>query len=150
MVGYTLPVTAGLRWLPASTAAAFERIQADGGTGDDWEAVTPFMYGRWDAAAQAHAAADEEQVNQEAAAVFGGPGAFAPEATRAGLAAFPSPVLVLVGEVDMNTPPRLAAEVAGLFPDARLVVQPGAGHFPWLDNAGLFTSAVAAFLEDGR
>lgn len=134
----------------AGAAAAFERIQAGDGTEDDWEAVTPFIYGRWDAAAQAHAAAGEEQVNREAAGVFGGPGAFDPEATRAGLAAFPSPVLVLAGEVDLNTVPRVAAEFAGLFPDARLVVQAGAGHYPWLDDPGLFTAAVAAFLEDGR
>jgi pimeloyl-ACP methyl ester carboxylesterase len=134
----------------AEAAAAFERIQAGGGTEDDWEAVTPFIYGRWDAAAQAHAAAGEEQVNREAAGVFGGPGAFDPEATRAGLAAFPWPVLVLAGEVDVNTVPRVAAEFAGLFPDARLVVQPGGGHYPWLDDPGLFTSAVAAFLDDGR
>ena len=53
-------------------------------------------------------------------------------------------------EVDVNTVPRVAAEFAGLLPDARLVVQPGAGHYPWLDGPGLFTSAVAAFLDDGR
>jgi proline iminopeptidase len=133
----------------AEAAAAFERIQAGTFTDEDWDAVTPFIYGRWDAAAQAHDAANEEQVNQEAAGVFGGPGAFDPEATRAGLAAFPFPVLVLAGEVDVNTPPRLAAELAGLFPDARLVVQPGAGHYPWLDDPGLFTSAVAGFLGNG-
>jgi proline iminopeptidase len=133
----------------AEAAAAFERIQAGASTDEDWDAVTPFIYGRWDATAQAHDAANEEQVNQEAAGVFGGPGAFDPEATRAGLAAFPSPVLVLAGEVDVNIPPRLAAELAGLFPDARLVVQPGAGHYPWLDDPGLFTSAVAAFLGNG-
>jgi pimeloyl-ACP methyl ester carboxylesterase len=133
----------------AEAAAAFERIQAGASTDEDWDAVTPFIYGRWDAAAQAHDAANEEQVNQEAAGVFGGPGAFDPEATRAGLAAFPFPVLVLAGEVDVNTPPRLAAELAGLFPDARLVVQPGAGHYPWLDDPGLFTSAVAGFLGNG-
>ena len=133
----------------AEAAAAFERIQAGASTDEDWDAVTPFIYGRWDATAQAHDAANEEQVNQEAAGVFGGPGAFDPEATRAGLAAFPSPVLVLAGEVDVNTPPGLAAELAGLFPDARLVVQPGAGHYPWLDDPGLFTSAVAGFLDNG-
>jgi pimeloyl-ACP methyl ester carboxylesterase len=70
--------------------------------------------------------------------------------TRAALAAFTSPVLVLAGEVDLNTPPRIAAEVATLFPNARLIVQPGAGHYPWLDHPTWFTSAVAAFLDDGR
>ena len=35
--------------------------------------------------------------------MFGGPGAFDPEATRAALAALSSPVLVLAGEADANT-----------------------------------------------
>jgi len=48
----------------------------------------------------------------------------------------------------VNTPPRLAAELATLFPDARLVVQPGAGHYPWLDGPAWFSFALAAFLDD--
>jgi proline iminopeptidase len=130
-------------------AAAFERLQTGSETDEDWEAVAPLFYGRWDAIAQADTAANEEQLNEEAAAVFAGPGAFEPEATRAALAAFTPPVLVLAGEVDVNTPPRIAAELAAAFPDARLAVQPGAGHYPWLDDPASFTSAVAAFL-DGR
>ena len=133
----------------AEGAAAFDRLQSGSDTDEDWDAVAPFFYGRWDATAQAHSAANEEQVNEEAAAVFVGPGSFDPEATRAALAAFTSPVQVLAGEVDVNTPPRLAAELATLFPDARLAVQPGAGHYPWLDDPAWFTSAVTAFLDGG-
>jgi proline iminopeptidase len=132
----------------ADAAAAFERTQAGSDADEDWDAIVPFFYGRWDATAQAHAAADEEQVNQEAAGVFGGLGAFGPEATRAALAALSSPVLVLAGEADANTVPLIAAEFAGLFPGAKLVVQPGAGHYPWLDDGGWFTAAVAGFLDD--
>ena len=130
-------------------AAAFERLQAGSETDEGWKAMAPLFYGRWDAAAQADAAANEEQVNEEAAGLFAGPGAFEPEATRAALAAFTQPVLVLAGEVDVNTPPRIAAELAAIFPDARLALQPGAGHYPWLDDPAWFTSAVAAFLDDG-
>lgn len=130
----------------AGPAAAFERLQAGSGAEDDWDAIVPLFYGRWDTTALAHAAANEEQVNAEAARVFGSRGAFDPEATRAALAEFTSPVLVLAGEVDLNTVPRIAAEFAGLFPQARLVVQPGAGHYPWLDDPGAFTSTIAAFL----
>jgi pimeloyl-ACP methyl ester carboxylesterase len=50
------------------------------------------------------------------------------------VAALSSPVLVLAGEADANTVPLIAAEFAGLFPGAKLVVQPGAGHYPWLDE----------------
>jgi pimeloyl-ACP methyl ester carboxylesterase len=130
-------------------AAAFERIAAGGGTENDWEAVAPFFYGRWDAAAQAHAAAGAKQTNEDAASAFGVEGAFDPVATRAAVAGFRSPVLVVAGGLDLNTPPEVAAEYAALFPRAQLVVQPGAGHYPWLDDADRFVSAVTAFLDDG-
>jgi pimeloyl-ACP methyl ester carboxylesterase len=112
--------------------------------------MAPFFYGRWDAAAIAHAAVTVERTNEEGAEVFVSPGAFDPEATRAALKSFTSPVLVLAGEVDLNTVPRIAAEYAGLFPHAKQVIQPGAGHSPWLDDPGAFTSAVVAFLDDAR
>jgi proline iminopeptidase len=130
-------------------AASFERIVSGKGTEADWRAVAPFFYGRWDAAAQAHDAAGEKQTNEEAAQVFGAEGAFDPAATRAALGAFGSPVLILAGSVDLQRPPRVVAEFAALFPAAQLVVQPGAGHFPWLDDAGQFVSAVTAFLDGG-
>jgi pimeloyl-ACP methyl ester carboxylesterase len=130
-------------------AASFDRIAAGEGTEADWSALAPFFYGRWDATAQAHDGAGEKQTNEEAAQVFGAEGAFDPAATRAALAAFGSPVLILAGDLDLQRPPRIAAEFAALFPAARLVVQPGAGHFPWLDDAGQFVSAVTAFLDQG-
>jgi proline iminopeptidase len=134
----------------AAAAAAFERIQAGGGTADDWAAVDPLLYARWDAAAQADHVANDEQVNGEAARVFGEPGAFDPESTRAALARLSAPVLVLAGALDINTPPRLAAEFAALFGNGKFVVQPGASHcYPWLDDPEWFTSTVAAFLADG-
>lgn len=136
----------GEPWFPEA-AAGFERLQADSEADDDWKAMAPLFYGRWDATAQAHDAANDEQVNDEAASVFAGPGAFEPEAIRAALASFTPPVLVLAGEVDLNTPPRVAADLAALFPDARLVIQRGGGHYPWLDDPARFTSAVAAFLD---
>ena len=132
-------------WYPVA-AAAFERIQAGPGTEDDWAALAPLLHGRWDAAAQAIEAAHDEQVNRAAADAFGRPGAFDPAADRVRLAAFGSPVLLLAGEVDVNTPPPVAAEFARLFPRAELVIQPGAGHYPWLDDALWFSSAVTTFL----
>jgi hypothetical protein len=41
------------------------------------------------------------------------------------------------------------AEFAALFPAGRFIVQPGAGHYPWLDDAGWFVPTVTAFLNDG-
>jgi proline iminopeptidase len=133
----------------AEAAAAFERIAGGAGSDDDWEAIAPFFYGRWDAAAQAHSAAGQAQTNEAAAGVFGAEGAFDPPATRAALAAFGPPVLVLAGGVDLQWPPQVLAEVAAVFPAARFTVQSGAGHYPWLDDAGRFVSTIAAFLDDG-
>ena len=77
---------------------------------------------------------------------FGAEGAFDPDAARSGLARFTSPVLLLAGELDLGAPPRAIAEFGGLFPNAELVIQPGAGHYPWLDNADRFVATTAAFL----
>jgi proline iminopeptidase len=128
-------------------AAAFERVAAGREAEEDWAAVAPFFYGRWDAAAQAHDAAGDGQTNEEAAAAFAAEGAFDPAATRAGLADLRTPVLVIGGSLDLQRPPAVTAEFAALFANSRLVVQPGAGHFPWLDDPGQFVAAVTEFLN---
>ena len=56
-------------------------------------------------------------------------------------------MLVLAEGLDLQRPPPVAAEFAALFPAGQLVVQPGAGHYPWLDDAGWFVPAVTAFLD---
>lgn len=130
----------------ATSFAALESIMAGNVTDDSRKAIDPFFYGRWDAAAQAHQAAQDGRRNEEAAAIFGAEGAYDPAATRAALAEFNGPVLVLAGEVDLNSIPSVVAEFAELFPNAELVVQPEAGHFPWLDDADRFVATVATFL----
>ncbi|MFE1231136.1 alpha/beta fold hydrolase [Streptomyces sp. NPDC059442] len=135
----------GEPWFPEAFAA-LEEIVAGRGTADSFGAIAPFWYGRWDAAAQAHRAAEDGQRNGEAAAVYGSDGAFDPAATRAAFAGFPAPVLLIAGEVDLNSPPGAIAELAEVFPRAELVVQPGAGHFPWLDDPELFVAGAAPFL----
>ena len=136
-------------WFDAAFAA-LEAIVAGDATEERWRAIEPFLYGRWDAAAQAHQAAQDTQRHEEAASAFGAEGAFDPEVTRAALAAFAAPVLLLAGEVDLNTVPSAVAEYAGLFPDAEFVVQPRAGHFPWLDDARRSVATIATFLGEGR
>jgi pimeloyl-ACP methyl ester carboxylesterase len=129
-------------WFPAAFAAL---VAITEGTGSDVEAIAPFFYGRWDAAARKHQAAGRPS-NKEAVALFAAEGAFDPETTSAALATCEAPVLLLAGEVDLNSPPQSAAEFAALFPDATLVVQPGAGHYPWLDDADQFVATTEAFL----
>jgi pimeloyl-ACP methyl ester carboxylesterase len=140
---------AGEPWF-AAAHDAYEAVWAGSATDDDWDAVAPFFYGRWDAAAQAHAAAEVEQGNFEAGDVYASAGAFDPASARAAIAAgLDARVLVLAGERDSGPLPRVAAGIAGLFPKAELTVQPGAGHFPWLDDPGRFRQTVAAFLAEG-
>jgi proline iminopeptidase len=135
----------GEPWFPAAFAA-LEAIVAGHATDDSWKAIDPFFYGRWDAAARAHQAAQEGHRNDEAAAAFGAQGAYDPDATRTALAAFGAPVLLLAGEVDLNSIPSAVAEFAELFPHAEFVVQPATGHSPWLDDADRFVATTAAFL----
>jgi proline-specific peptidase len=130
----------------AAAFAALEAIVAGNASDDRWKAIDPFFYGRWDAVAQAHQAAQDGHRNTEAAAAFGAEGAFDPQATRAALTAFNAPVLLLAGEVDLNTIPSVVAEFAELFPNAELVVQPEAGHYPWLDDADRFVTTTETFL----
>lgn len=133
-------------WFDAASAALSE-IVADGGTAEDWKAIEPFYYGRWDATAQAHLAAQEGHWNEEAAAVFGADGVFDPDALRAALTTFAGPALLLVGAVDLNPTPSAAAEFAGLFPAAELVIQPLSGHYPWIDDPDQFVASITAFLN---
>jgi proline iminopeptidase len=127
-------------------STAFERIAAGQAADGDWEAIVPFTYGRWDADAQAHHAAQEGRQNPEVAAAHTAEGAFDPPTTRAALATLPAPVLLIAGELDLGMPPAVVAEFAALFPDATFHVQQGAGHFPWLDDPARFTSPITEFL----
>lgn len=129
-----------------SAFAALTSITAGKPTDDAWKAIAPFFYGRWDEATRAHLAAEDAQRNDDAAAVFGAEGAYDPVRTRAALARFDAPVLLLAGEADLGAPPNVIERYARLFPHGTLVVQPGAGHIPWLDDPGRFVAATATFL----
>jgi pimeloyl-ACP methyl ester carboxylesterase len=55
------------------------------------------------------------------------------------------PVLIIFGESDIygRTTERLVAR----YPNARVVIIPGAGHVPWLQNRTAFVSALVPFFE---
>jgi proline iminopeptidase len=132
--------------------AAFEAIEAGTETDDDWDAIQPFSYGRWDEASQAFDAAEADQCNEEAGDVFGAEGVFDPDATRAALATLAARVLIVAGEWDWGMAPKHARELGALFAGAadgtgaEVAVQPGAGHFPWLDDAERFVATLSGFL----
>ncbi|NYF59404.1 alpha/beta fold hydrolase [Micromonospora purpureochromogenes] len=136
----------GEPWFPEAFAA-FERIWSGAPTAEDWAAITPFTHGRWDAARQAHLAREESDRKPDAAAGYYAAGGPDPDATRSALTRLEAPVLLLTGEYDVALPPKRAAEYAGLFPQGQLAVQPGAGHYPWLDDPESFVRTLAAFLR---
>ncbi|GGX87097.1 alpha/beta fold hydrolase [Streptomyces fructofermentans] len=127
---------------------AYARIWDGTADDSDFDTAAPFFHGRWDAAARAHAAAEEAQTNEGAARVYASAGAFAdPAAVRDAVASLDARVLVLAGEWDSGPLPRVAATIAGLFPRSETVVQARSGHFPWLDDPARFSATVAAFLD---
>ena len=135
----------GERWF-ADAFAAFERIWCGDFAGENWAAIAPFSHGVWDADRQAFAAREAAETNAEAAALYYAANALDPDATRTALGLLTAPVLLVAGEYDVGLPPKCAAEYAALFPSARLAVQPGGGHFPWLDDPAWFVPTVAGFL----
>ena len=132
-------------WYPEA-AAALSRIQSGAARAADGDAMAPFSHGRWDDAAAAFNARMDAERNPRAAAAFGADGAFDPGATRAALSTLDVPVTIIAGAVDVGLPVVTMAELAGLFPAADLVVQAGAGHFPWVDDPRRFAALAGAAL----
>ena len=133
-------------WFTTAFPAFEAWVTGVAGDDIDFEAVDAFFYGRWDDTARAHAAAADEQTNDDAEDRFHDPAAYDPPALRAALAHVDAPVLVLAGEVDGGPRPELARLVADAFPHAEFAVQPGAAHYPWLDDPKWFTARTEAFL----
>ncbi|WP_031069682.1 alpha/beta fold hydrolase [Streptomyces sp. NRRL WC-3742] len=109
-------------------------------------AFEPLMYGRWDDAARAHAAADPAQRALPVSENYYRGYTPDTEELRRSLGALRCPVLLLAGEVDLWPTAASAAEASALFPEVTLAVQPGAGHYPWLDDPKAFTATVGGFL----
>ncbi|WP_330475841.1 alpha/beta fold hydrolase [Terrabacter sp. C0L_2] len=122
-------------------------LDANDSTPETRQAMSPFLYGPWTDAARRHAATDGAQRNPEGTRAFRSelPDV---EQTRRAVGAVTAPVRVLVGELDLMPGPDLGEQLAALFPDGRCVVQPGAAHFPWVDDPALFAHLVTEALSD--
>ena len=111
-------------WFPGAFSA-FERIWAGQPTDEDWDAITPFLNGRWDAARHAQAAEEDsldEHVRRHRV-LRGGCRRRRGASGRLSRSWMP-PVLVVAGQFDVALPPARAAEYAELFPQGRLFVAP--------------------------
>jgi pimeloyl-ACP methyl ester carboxylesterase len=106
------------------------------------------MHGRWDEDVRAYDAWMNERRDDALATAWDAEGAYDPTASRAALAELDVPVLVLAGGFDTGNPPPAMAEVAATFARAELLVQQGAGHFPWVDDPDCFVGLVAPFVTD--
>jgi len=58
------------------------------------------------------------------------------------------PALILWGAEDRLVPPAHAHAYAASLPDARVLVLPSAGHYPWLETPDRFAAEVERFLVD--
>jgi pimeloyl-ACP methyl ester carboxylesterase len=114
-------------------------------------AMRPIFYGRWDDATKAHAEAADAEMDPVAERSFYPPDHVAERprcaAVVQALSAVESPVLVVAGDRDGATGVESAHAVAASFPNARLEVLPGVGHFPWVEEPERFRALVADFLE---
>ena len=133
-------------WYPAALAA-LEKIMAGDLSMEAFRASRPFFYGRWDQAAQAHATAGVSERHQAAREGFFAGATIDPQATRAALTKLTAPVLLYAGDLDPMVPPAMVRAAAPLFGDAAVAVQPGAAHFPWVDDPAAFAAAVGPFLS---
>ncbi|MGN9894208.1 alpha/beta fold hydrolase [Micromonospora sp. L31] len=134
-------------------AEAVAALHADASTEEEqqryrWLAA-PLLYGRWDAAARAQASAEPAQFS--APATDGFYAGFTPDpALPARLATLPAPTLLVAGEYDIWPTVTAVRELARLFARAEVLVQPRAGHFPWVDDPTAFASSVEGFLSADR
>jgi pimeloyl-ACP methyl ester carboxylesterase len=136
---------AGESWYPAAIDA-WERIQGGDTSFETFAASRPPLYARWDAASQAHATSGMSERNLAARTGYFAGLELDVDAIRATLKKVRAPAMLYVGELDPLVTPAMAADAAHFFARPSVVVQAGAGHFPWVDDGARFAAAVDRFL----
>jgi proline iminopeptidase len=132
-------------WYPEAFAA-WEKIIAGDRSIEPYRASRPLFYGRWDEEAQAHATLGVAERHAAAREGYFAEVTFDTSSTRAALEKLTAPVLLHAGELDPLVPPTAVRQAARAFRDASVVIQPAAGHFPWVDDSLQFATAIGSFL----
>jgi pimeloyl-ACP methyl ester carboxylesterase len=140
---------AGEPWYQAARAA-MDDILAGDQSATAFRASRPLFYARWDAAAQEHAAFGIPERHAAARAGYYAAAELDVPATTAALGKLPAPVLLYAGDLDPLVTPAMARQAAEVFADASVMTQPGAGHFPWIDDPAAFSAAITTFLASRR
>lgn len=126
--------------------AALEKIMGGDLSLDAFRASRPLLYGAWSEAAQAHAMLGMSERYVAAREGYFADVTLDTAATRAALMKLTGPVLLYGGELDPMVTPGVVQEAAPSFHDATVIVQPGAAHFPWVDEPAGFAANVGSFL----
>jgi pimeloyl-ACP methyl ester carboxylesterase len=100
-------------------------------------------YGTWNAAAEAHAANVDAEMDRTAERGF-----YDFDAVEYGTIA--AETLVVAGGADELTGVPAAEAVAGSIPNATLAVLEGVGHYPWVETPAAFSALVEEFLARPR
>lgn len=132
-------------WYPGALAA-LEKIMGGDLSLAAFRASRPLLYGAWSEAAQAHAMVGTSERHVAAREGYFADVTFAVPATRAALTRLTAPVLLYGGALDPMVTPGVLREAATLFHHATVIVQPGAAHFPWVDDPAAFAANVGSFL----
>ncbi len=139
----------GEPWYAAARPAA-DAVMLGDRSMENLVASRPFYYGRWDEAAREHATVGISARSQAARDGFLGDVKPNLPLIRQGLARVTAPVLLYAGELDPFVPADAVRAAAAEFGDAAVVVQPQAGHYPWIDDPAAFSAALAGFLHERR
>jgi pimeloyl-ACP methyl ester carboxylesterase len=128
---------------------AVTALYADAATPQELERyrwlAAPLLYGRWDAASHAQAAAEPAQFAQPATEGFYA--GFDPDpALPERLAELVAPVLLVAGEYDIWPTAASVRELAVRLGNAELALLPRTGHFAWVDDPASFVAVVQDFL----
>lgn len=130
----------------AAARPAVDAIMLGDRSMENLVAARPFYYGRWDEAAREHATLGLTARSQAARDGFLRDVKPNVPLIKEGLARLTAPVLLYAGERDPFVTAGAARAGAADFGDAAVVVQPEAGHYPWIDDPAAFSAALADFL----